>query len=455
MAGLIHLVQVPDLEKRIHRYRSEPSTFTRTSVVSLLVVSGLILLFIVNAAFPAFMQYQVIIRSLITRHPRKRRRHWSFITPCQWCQYFVPEDRLFSIFICGILTTTIVLNSKYCFSFGGNKYHCYYFETVESFPRILYLHQTIQQAGIKPDSHIYVQFPLLGGVKSSSAAMDIDSENCSSSCQRRQTKNSKKYAEAIDAEKLDENGLPTTCMSAPQQLADSLPSKTILTTSKHHKASGSKEKAPGKKRAQRLPAEEDSSSPLPTANSAPSTAATKDKGASDNFVLCFFFIAHSCCNSEQVDSDADGTVEEDTKYYKCWHGNQKVVKITKKMCDLTGHLQRTFPAHFRLCEVLNKHGGSSTAEEIQITNSKKVIDTVTVKKYLQELDNISHNIKFMLEQQIDESPELWDQKEVDTLIAKWIATCDQPFSTVEEPEFHAMLEYAYYHRSSEALKILD
>ncbi|KAJ7892305.1 hypothetical protein B0H14DRAFT_2560359 [Mycena olivaceomarginata] len=133
------------------------------------------------------------------------------------------------------------------------------------------------------------------------------------------------------------------------------------------------------------------------------------------------------------------------------------VKITKKMrgnlSNLTGHLQRRFPAHFRLCEVLNKRGGSPTTEEIQIANGKKAMDTVTAKKYLQELDNISHNIKFMLEQQMDKSREPWKQKEFDELIVKWIAACDQPFSTVEEPEFRAMLEYAYYHRSSEALKI--
>ncbi|KAJ7790359.1 hypothetical protein B0H14DRAFT_3142933 [Mycena olivaceomarginata] len=402
MAGPAYLVQVPDLEKRIHRYRSGTrgcltpssdaalsfnlfrwlalnvslfclpltllfalhisrvvrtnvilSTFTRTSVVSLLVVSGLILLFIANAAFPAFMRYQVIIRSSIARHPRKRRTHWSFITPRRWRQYFAPEDRFFSIFIRGILTTTIVLSvfksttfAQIQFNLGHHRdravsgainHHCHYFETVESFPRILYPHQTIQQAGIEPDSHIYVRFPLLGGAKSSSTAMDIDSENPddvqgpnqgSSSRQRRQTTNSKKYTEAIDAEKLDENGLPTTRTSAPQrkrrrapkkaknstqdtldesdeaysgtddsessgvdsdseheieisneELADSLPSKTIPATSKRRKASGSKEKAPGKKRARRLPAEEHSSSPLPTANSAPSIAVTKDKAS--------------------------------------------------------------------------------------------------------------------------------------------------------------------------------
>jgi hypothetical protein len=47
----------------------------------------------------------------------------------------------------------------------------------------------------------------------------------SSSRQRRQTTNSKKYTEAIDAEKLDENGLPTTRTSAPQRTRRRAPKK--------------------------------------------------------------------------------------------------------------------------------------------------------------------------------------------------------------------------------------
>ncbi|KAJ7454476.1 hypothetical protein FB451DRAFT_1518118 [Mycena latifolia] len=42
----------------------------------------------------------------------------------------------------------------------------HYFETVEAFPQILLLHQTVAEAGIEPDSHIYVRFPLRGGAGS-------------------------------------------------------------------------------------------------------------------------------------------------------------------------------------------------------------------------------------------------------------------------------------------------
>ncbi|KAJ7879763.1 hypothetical protein B0H14DRAFT_3129564 [Mycena olivaceomarginata] len=364
MAGPAYLVQVPDLEKRIHRYRSGTrgcltpssdaalsfnlfrwlalnvslfclpltllfalhisrvvrtnvilSTFTRTSVVSLLVVSGLSLLFIgaeccIPRLYAVSSDHQVFDRQASTQASHALVLHH---TP--------PVAIVLSVFKStnfAQIQSNLGHHRDRAIS-GAINYHCHYFETVESFPRILYPHQTIQQAGIEPDSHIYVRFPLLGGAKSSSAAMDIDSENPddihgphqgSSSRQHRQTKNSKKYTEAIDAEKLDENGLPTTRTSAPQRKRRRAPKKAKNNTqdtldksdeaysgtddsessgvdsdSEHEieisneEATGSKEKAPGKKRARRLPAEEDSSSPPPTANSAPSTAATKDKGS--------------------------------------------------------------------------------------------------------------------------------------------------------------------------------
>ncbi|KAJ7436367.1 hypothetical protein B0H11DRAFT_1936719 [Mycena galericulata] len=48
----------------------------------------------------------------------------------------------------------------------GATVNLHYFETVEAFPQILLLHQTVAEAGIQPDSHIYVRFPLLGGAGS-------------------------------------------------------------------------------------------------------------------------------------------------------------------------------------------------------------------------------------------------------------------------------------------------
>jgi hypothetical protein len=45
----------------------------------------------------------------------------------------------------------------------------------------------------------------------------------------------------------------------------------------------------------------------------------------------------------------------------------------------------------------------------------------------------------------------WDQEKFEDLLAKWIVATDQPFFTVEEPEFRALL--AYIHHPSPNLKI--
>jgi hypothetical protein len=56
-------------------------------------------------------------------------------------------------------------------SIAQNPHH---FETAVPFPQILPLHQTVAEAGIQPDSHIYVRFPLLGGAGSNSTPVEVD-----------------------------------------------------------------------------------------------------------------------------------------------------------------------------------------------------------------------------------------------------------------------------------------
>lgn len=46
----------------------------------------------------------------------------------------------------------------------------------------------------------------------------------------------------------------------------------------------------------------------------------------------------------------------------------------------------------------------------------------------------------------------WDQKKFESLLAKWVAACDQPFSVVSEPEFVELLQYTH-HPSATKLKI--
>ena len=67
--------------------------------------------------------------------------------------------------------------------------------------------------------------------------------------------------------------------------------------------------------------------------------------------------------------------------------------------DLIGHLQRTFPALYQLYEVLAKRDSPPTQEEIDIATGKKKMDDTLAKKYLNELETISRNVREMFEEQ--------------------------------------------------------
>ncbi|KAJ6536653.1 hypothetical protein B0H10DRAFT_1971905 [Mycena sp. CBHHK59/15] len=58
----------------------------------------------------------------------------------------------------------------------------------------------------------------------------------------------------------------------------------------------------------------------------------------------------------------------------------------------------------------------------------------------------------MFEKQQAAAKVLWDQDHFETLVAKWVAACDQPFVTVMREEFCEMLEYTHHH-SPTPLKI--
>jgi metal-sulfur cluster biosynthetic enzyme len=60
---------------------------------------------------------------------------------------------------------------------------------------------------------------------------------------------------------------------------------------------------------------------------------------------------------------------------------------------------RLFPAHYRLYKVLIKEGRPPTTDELDIIQGQKVMDKLTAEQYCEKLDNISNNIRDMLERQ--------------------------------------------------------
>jgi hypothetical protein len=47
----------------------------------------------------------------------------------------------------------------------------------------------------------------------------------------------------------------------------------------------------------------------------------------------------------------------------------------------------------------------------------------------------------------------WDEEHFNDLVAKWVATCNQPFAAVNKPEFREMLQYAALHPADKPIVI--
>ncbi|KAJ7876970.1 hypothetical protein B0H13DRAFT_2347391 [Mycena leptocephala] len=190
------------------------------------------------------------------------------------------------------------------------------------------------------------------------------------------------------------------------ELADSLPTKTIPENSRrrHRSNQPPKKKVKGKAKATDPPEQPDSST-QPSTPVQPSTAPKKRNTPKSRNAIYYFF--------EEVDQHADGSVEEGARYYKCYLGNRKVLKIGCKMNHnthgLQSHLQSHFLAHYRLFKILNSRNTPPTDIELALARGSTPMTPEKTAEYLDQLDLISNNIKEMFERQATASEEPWDQ----------------------------------------------
>lgn len=66
---------------------------------------------------------------------------------------------------------------------------------------------------------------------------------------------------------------------------------------------------------------------------------------------------------------------------------------------LIGHLERHFPAHHRLFELLLKRDSPPTDDERAYANATRTLSSDVAKQYLEKLDAVNQNIKQMFERQ--------------------------------------------------------
>lgn len=229
------------------------------------------------------------------------------------------------------------------------------------------------------------------------------------------------------------------------EIADILPSKTIPTTGrgagKRKKNKVTVEEVEDVESAQNLRAR----SPVATGSSIIEVNDSHQKSQrlpTRNPIYYFY---------EKVEHDAKGSVGNvGDKHYKCFHGNQKVLTITKAMKSslngLIGNLKSSSPTMFRLYMILkSRHPeGNVTQAEIDIASGKRPLTAEASSEFVGGLEAQSESIRDAFTKQKEQAAGPWSHTKFQDLLTKWIVASDQPFDTVENPEFQELITYIHH-----------
>ena len=95
--------------------------------------------------------------------------------------------------------------------------------------------------------------------------------------------------------------------------------------------------------------------------------------------------------------------------------------------------------------------GEITPEVIAIGSGRTELDPVAMAEWLGKYEATATTIQTAFKKQLDAAAGPWEQDQFEKLLVNWIVATDQPFATVDEPEFHKLLAYA--HHPSPLLKV--
>ncbi|KAF9541336.1 hypothetical protein CPC08DRAFT_770631 [Agrocybe pediades] len=192
--------------------------------------------------------------------------------------------------------------------------------------------------------------------------------------------------------------------------------------------------------------------PTYLADAAAHVPQTKDTALKKNPIHYFY---------REVERGADGKLGNvGDKHFKCYHGNQRIITLTKSMkynlTTLINHLKADFPLMFKLFTILKARSPTEaiTQEEMDVASGKKKLDAARAKTlrssstWFDNLELASQNLKEAFEQQANAAAGPWDQAKFEDLLAKWIVACDQPFDEVDKQEFRDLLFYIHHPASS-------
>ncbi|KAF8224541.1 hypothetical protein L208DRAFT_1015671, partial [Tricholoma matsutake] len=153
--------------------------------------------------------------------------------------------------------------------------------------------------------------------------------------------------------------------------------------------------------------------------------------------------------------------EEGDRFYQCYHGSKKILRVTKKMRNnlngkvhsLIGNLRTCSPDMFKFYSYLKDCALQVllSPEEKKIASGEIKLSSTKLAEFTQHHDAHQQSLKNAFAQQQEKVAEPWSQEKFEELLTKWIVASDQPFEEVENPEFANLLNYI--NRSPSSLKI--
>ncbi|KAJ7925747.1 hypothetical protein B0H13DRAFT_2567838 [Mycena leptocephala] len=233
-----------------------------------------------------------------------------------------------------------------------------------------------------------------------------------------------------------------------EELADSLPRKTIPENAKRQTAAKPTATWLGRRHRRYRVCEEPSRQPEPELKPKQQVyCLTAVNWVKRNAIYLFY---------NEVKTDATDASVEGSRYYNFFFGNGAILEMTKgsnyNTRKLRDHLEKTSKPHFRLFEVLQHRKGPATDRERSLACGVSPVTDEIAAEYVAEVKDINQNLKAMFENRrrmlgfvIHVILVPWDQEHFEDLVAKWVAACDHPFTAVITDEFREMLEYTHHH----------
>jgi hypothetical protein len=112
---------------------------------------------------------------------------------------------------------------------------------------------------------------------------------------------------------------------------------------------------------------------------------------------------------------------------------------------LTGNLKSSSPVMYRIYLAMKEQSFDEiTPEVVSIASGKTVLDPAAMAAWLCKFEETSTTIQYAFKKQLEVSAVPWDQGKFEELLTKWIVATDQPFSTVEDPEFREFVTYTHH-----------